>query len=147
MAFPATQVASTDPNTLDDYEEGTFLMTFGADAAPTGVTYGDRTMRYVKIGRLVWFGGRFTLTSKGLSGGGGVALGALPFVPTDYAAVAIARSSGHALTAGNHLSGVINSAGVIGLVQDGASGTTDVTWAMVTNSFDFMISGFYLAAA
>jgi hypothetical protein len=53
ITFPATQSASTDANTLDDYEEGTFTPTaVGSTTAGTG-TYGTRTGVYTKIGRFV----------------------------------------------------------------------------------------------
>jgi len=51
--FPSVQLASADPNTLDDYEEGTWAVDiYGATTAGT-CTYDARTARYVKIGRLV----------------------------------------------------------------------------------------------
>jgi len=49
ITFPATQSASSDANTLDDYEEGTFTPT-GASA---GYTISSSNGRYTKIGRLV----------------------------------------------------------------------------------------------
>jgi len=51
LTFPATQVASTNANCLDDYEEGTFLPAF--DIPSGSVTYGTQTAHYIKIGRLV----------------------------------------------------------------------------------------------
>lgn len=49
IGFPATQVASSDVNTLDDYEEGTWTPTLGGDA-----TYGaNHAGYYTKIGNLV----------------------------------------------------------------------------------------------
>jgi hypothetical protein len=45
IAFPATQVASSDVNTLDDYEEGTWTPTCNNGSTYTGV--------YTKIGRIV----------------------------------------------------------------------------------------------
>lgn len=51
MTFPATQVASADPNTLDDYEEGTWTP---RPVPPTGtITTYTSTGRYTKIGRSV----------------------------------------------------------------------------------------------
>ena len=52
LTFPATQVASSDVNTLDDYEEGTFTptMTFGSTAQ---VVFYDRAGKYTKIGNMV----------------------------------------------------------------------------------------------
>ncbi len=52
ITFPGTQIASTDANTLDDYEEGTFTATLtGATTAPT--TAITTTGAYTKIGKQV----------------------------------------------------------------------------------------------
>lgn len=51
ITFPATQSASTDANTLDDYEEGTFTPTIGNFTLTSG-TLGFAA-RYTKIGRQV----------------------------------------------------------------------------------------------
>jgi hypothetical protein len=52
ITFPATQVASADANTLDDYEEGTWTPQF--TAATSGAPILDAySASYVKIGRLV----------------------------------------------------------------------------------------------
>lgn len=48
LTFPATAVASTDPNTIDDYQEGTWTPAKGAGAA-----FVTATGRYTKIGNLV----------------------------------------------------------------------------------------------
>jgi hypothetical protein len=51
IKFPATQVASADANTLDDYEEGTWTPTFtGGGIAGTNLVYSGS---YTKIGRMV----------------------------------------------------------------------------------------------
>ena len=78
VTFPATQVASSDANTLDDYEEGTWTigLTFGGGS--TGITTSSNTGRYTKIGRQVTVVGRLKLTSKGSSTGSAVITG-LPF--------------------------------------------------------------------
>jgi hypothetical protein len=52
ITFPATQSASSDANTLDDYEEGTFTVT---DQSGAGLTFSNNTGRYVKVGGLVYF--------------------------------------------------------------------------------------------
>ena len=53
IGFPATQVASSDANTLDDYEEGTYSPTL------TSITLGNAVsaFKYVKIGRAVTVSG------------------------------------------------------------------------------------------
>lgn len=63
LKFPATQNASADPNTLDDYEEGTWTPVIGGATSQTGQTYGLQDGRYVKFGKwvtvvgLVYFSG------------------------------------------------------------------------------------------
>jgi hypothetical protein len=53
ITFPATQSASSNANTLDDYEEGTFTpVIVGATTAGTG-TYVSQVGRYTKIGNTV----------------------------------------------------------------------------------------------
>ena len=54
ITFPATQSASTDANTLDDYEEGTWTPTITRNASNPTITYGTQLGSYVKIGRLVY---------------------------------------------------------------------------------------------
>ncbi len=48
IVFPATQNASANANTLDDYEEGTWTPSLGGTA-----TYTTQTGTYTKIGRVV----------------------------------------------------------------------------------------------
>ena len=78
IKFPATQVASADPNTLDDYEEGTWTMGVSFGGASTGVTYALNLGTYTKIGRQVTVNGYVELSSKGSSTGDAVITG-LPF--------------------------------------------------------------------
>jgi len=49
ITFPATQSASTDANTLDDYEEGTWTPSLGGTT-----TYNTQAGRYTKVGRMVY---------------------------------------------------------------------------------------------
>jgi len=51
ITFPATAVAASDANTLDDYEEGTWTPVFTLGSG--SVTYTLQQGRYVKVGRLV----------------------------------------------------------------------------------------------
>ena len=69
IAFPATQNASSNANTLDDYEEGTWTPTLAFGGDSVGVTYATQGGTYTKIGRTVYFSARITLTSKGSSTG------------------------------------------------------------------------------
>jgi hypothetical protein len=81
ITFPATQVASADVNTLDDYEEGTWTPNVqGASTAGT-TTYSGRGGRYVKIGKLVWL--RFFATYSAATGTGNFNITGLPFAVAD----------------------------------------------------------------
>jgi hypothetical protein len=51
IKFPATQAASSDANTLDDYEEGTWTPTFSSTGA--SFSYTDQYGSYTKVGRMV----------------------------------------------------------------------------------------------
>jgi hypothetical protein len=78
IAFPATQSASTDVNTLDDYEEGTWTPGISFGGASVGVTYSQQVGRYVKVGKQVTVNGYLYLSSKGSSTGAAKITG-LPF--------------------------------------------------------------------
>jgi hypothetical protein len=79
ITFPATQSASSDANTLDDYEEGTWTPAYGDLGGPVGTTTVDGAV-YRKIGNLVVATCDITLTTKGTTTGGDLALiHGLPF--------------------------------------------------------------------
>jgi hypothetical protein len=85
ITFPATQSASTDANTLDDYEEGSWTPEIRLGGASVGVTYsGNRNGRYTKIGRIVTVSFFMELTNKG-SSTGSLTVVTLPFVPYNAA--------------------------------------------------------------
>lgn len=77
IKFPATQVPSDDPNTLDDYEEGTFTPTVFGGTTPGKTTYGTRSGKYTKVGNVVMIDVRITVTS--MDGTGALYIGGLPF--------------------------------------------------------------------
>lgn len=79
--FPATQVASSNANTLDDYEEGTWtpVVTF---ATPGNVspTYAFRNGTYIKLGRAVFYVCSIYVTSLSHStASGALKVTGLPF--------------------------------------------------------------------
>lgn len=95
ITFPATQSASTNANTLDDYEEGTFTPTvITATGTPT---YDYQVAYYTKIGRQV-FGGGIIGISNSNSLTGPIRLGGLPFTIAaglyGYAGGAVSDGSG-----------------------------------------------------
>jgi len=61
ITFPATQSASTNANTLDDYEEGTWTP---ADASGASLSFTVTSATYTKIGRIVNLLAYFTYPSN-----------------------------------------------------------------------------------
>ena len=81
ITFPATQSASTNANTLDDYEEGTWTPTYTGSTGSIGSTAyagSGQNGSYTKIGNCVTVWCRLILTSKG-SWTGEVRIAGLPF--------------------------------------------------------------------
>lgn len=75
ITFPASENLSTNANTLDDYEEGTWTAT---DASGAGLTLTGTTQKYTKIGRLV----TLSIDALGIpsnASGASIAIGGLPF--------------------------------------------------------------------
>jgi len=74
ITFPATQSASSNANTLDDYEEGTWTPTDGSGAS---LTFTGVSGSYTKVGRCVTAFAEVTypITASGLNG----VIGGLPF--------------------------------------------------------------------
>ena len=80
ITFPATQSASSDANTLDDYEEGTWtpqLLSDGGSAA--GKTYSNQAGYYTKIGNICYFSFFVQFSNKGSSNVNEANLAGLPF--------------------------------------------------------------------
>jgi hypothetical protein len=82
ITFPATQSASSNANTLDDYEEGTWTPSYFADGTAGTTTYGAQAGSYVKIGNSVWL--EIYLSWTGQTGTGNGVIGNLPFTPNSY---------------------------------------------------------------
>ena len=81
ITFPATQSASTDANTLDDYEEGTWTPAWVAATGTLGaITYENRQGTYTKVGRMVTAQGGFYNTAFAAgTGSGDLRISGLPF--------------------------------------------------------------------
>jgi hypothetical protein len=78
ITFPSTQVASSDPNTLDDYEEGTWTPTITTNSG-TSTTYSDLGGRYTKIGNIVYIRGGVRPTNGTFGAGSACTISGLPF--------------------------------------------------------------------
>jgi hypothetical protein len=122
--FPATQVPSSDPNDLDDYEEGTFTLTGWVSDASFGGSVSNQTGSYIKVGRQVTITGKFDVTAGTSTRNVGHFTGGVPF----------ARDiSGHAYYVGTADYGGNNSQGAACTNAGGASTTY---FFLYNNAFD-----------
>jgi len=76
IAFNVSQSASSDPNTLDDYEEGSFSPILKLGTTTQTQTSGGPNAIYTKIGKLVFFSIETYFTK---SGTGDFSVSSLPF--------------------------------------------------------------------
>jgi hypothetical protein len=97
ITFPATASASTDANTLDDYEEGTWTPILGAEGTVTGQTYVSQVGRYTKIGNRVYITGYVKLSVLGTLGGAYAVIKNFPFTASASAIFAGGINFGYAL--------------------------------------------------
>jgi hypothetical protein len=120
ITFPATQSASTDANTLDDYEEGTWTGTIkGSTTDPT--TPVTNTGTYTKIGRQVF--ARISFGPISTAGAAGdFSISGLPF------------SSAQAIGTGNVMTYNIVTFASAGNLCPYVSGTNAYIYYMVSNS-------------
>lgn len=152
IKFPATQVASADANTLDDYEEGSWTPTLSfTTPGDLSVTYSTQEGDYVRVGDHVFLSGRvvtsaFTYTTAT----GALRMGGLPFTPSTPAAAAIAGlviCSGFSGTFGAIGWRPINASSALDLVAQstvgGAVTTMTTTQWLTTATVNLRIAGHY----
>jgi hypothetical protein len=83
ITFPATQSASSDANTLDDYEEGTFTPVVNMLGT---ITYTTATGTYTKVGRQVFLSLNLAVSSTDTTqDSNALQISGLPFAPQQYA--------------------------------------------------------------
>lgn len=147
VKFPATQTASSDVNTLDDYEEGSWTPLIGGTGGESGQTYGSRAGTYVKIGKLVIVQFICTLVAKGTITDN-VVIGNFPFPVASGYFTALMWDA----LAGNFVSVVaLPSVGTSGAEVRGAaaaatSNNTALTTANITDTTTFSGTIIYHAA-
>jgi hypothetical protein len=157
LTFPATQAASADANTLDDYEEGTFTPTIqdNSDSPDEGQTYYIQVGRYIKIGKMVHFQINLSINSIGTLTTSQIArIAPLPFAAVNaantYATAYSAYGGSLALdTAGANITGLIyTNTSYIGLRQwTGTGGTTSCLVSNVSAGAHMVFGGSYEANA
>lgn len=140
IKFPATQNASADANTLDDYEEGTFSMGLAFAGVSTGITFSANTYHYTKIGDRLYFDGLSSLTNKGAATGS-ARLNNLPFTVNGSSAATIGYVQ--AITRAAQM--MAYASGTTILLDDLAitGGQTNLTNTNFADNSQILISGHY----
>ena len=88
FTFPATQSASTNANTLDDYEEGTWTPVATVGFTIVGATVASGS--YTKIGNLVQVTGSLGGETTIASAGGNTRITGMPFTSVSSSVCAVA---------------------------------------------------------
>lgn len=142
IKFPATQNASANANTLDDYEEGTFTPVLKFGGATTGITYGVQSGVYTKVGNAVTIALQISLSSKGSATGSATITG-LPF--TNAALQKALANILATFTLTGSFQTVVSASGTTIDMSQQASGTwSQVTDAQFNNASVLVITGTYM---
>ena len=112
ITFPATQSASSDANTLDDYEEGTWTPNQGSGLTVTGTFSSSGS--YTKIGRVV------TIIAT-VQGSGNISATALGQISSNLPFSSVAGGGAYGT----------------GLAYNNSASTTSVTQAVATDIYTF----------
>jgi hypothetical protein len=156
IGFLASQDASSDANTLDDYEEGTWTPGIADDTGDTtgeGQAYSYQVGTYVKIGKTVFLKGSVSISDLGtMAAGNGVQLRGLPFtaatLTSERSSAFVGSAASLAITAGWTLSGVIYSGSSIMYINTWSltSGTTSLRIDALSDGGSLFFTAIYDAA-
>jgi hypothetical protein len=128
IKFPATQVASSDPNTLDDYEEGTWTPTVVGSSTAGTATYSVQSGTYTKIGRLVTV--TYAVSYSSGTGTGNLRIASVPFAVSGAYFYGTADLYNIVMSANSFPTVVFgNSASVLDMYQTAVGGGTLTTIA------------------
>jgi hypothetical protein len=151
ITFPATQSASSDANTLDDYEEGTWTPSFFGTVTAGSPTYTNRLAAYTKVGRSVSVTCYMSITNKG-GMAGNLQISGLPFTAISggyYSAHAVAEFSGLTFASGRTQLGLeqSHSATTITVYSSGSGvGDSQQTIANTDDSTFIIFAGTYFTS-
>lgn len=145
IKFPATQNASANANTLDDYEEGTWTIGVSFGNGTTGLTYSRQVATYTKVGNRPMVNGDALLSNKGSSTGTARVTG-LPFTSDSTAnnnqVMTCFMESASSLS-GNQQPFIAPSATTATLYQSATGSGSVLTDTNFGNGTEVMISGPY----
>jgi hypothetical protein len=151
LKFPGTQNPSTDVNTLDDYEEGSWTPVLGGSGGTSGQVYSSQVGKYTKIGKRVFFQGYLALSTKGTITTA-VQIQGLPFtsenVSNQYSSSAVWFNTltTNWINVVAYVNPNATTMDVVGM-QAAAVSMTSLATADIANTTQIMVSGHYNAAA
>jgi hypothetical protein len=152
IKFNASAMSSSDVNTLDDYEEGTWTPVL-KDSNDDVVVFSTEVGTYTKIGKVVHVQFYITTSSLGdAASGGALRLFGLPFstsaTANSYATLRAGYGTGLAIDAGDFISCYINTNAVFGHMQlwTDAGGSIGFTDAHLSADGGLMMQGSYIAS-
>lgn len=142
IKFPSNQSSSNNPNTLDDYEEGTWTPSF-TGSSTTNFTYSTNTATYTKIGNTVYIKGILGVSLTG-SSAGTLTIGTLPFT-SDTPLMSVFTGDMYNFSAG--ITGSINctlgSTTSLVLYKYVGGNRTSISVTEMKNNCEYLFSGFY----
>jgi hypothetical protein len=146
LKFPAPQNPSSDPNTLDDYAEGTFTPLINGTSVAGAATYTTQVGQYVKIGSLVWIDIELNWTAH--TGTGNLIVNGLPFTSALSIGPALSiYAQNIGMTAGNVMTCLLSPGSTQVLLRQTPVGGGGASQVPMDGSGSIIISGFYMAAA
>lgn len=149
IGFPAIQNASSNANTLDDYEEGSWTPAISFGGATTGITYTSQVGKYIKIGKEVYVSARIQLSSNGSATGAFLITG-LPFTAVNSEARGcgtVGYYDGLASITGTPSVMAVNNTTTAQVRIPGATQATSLTDANFSAFADFYFTLVYEASA
>lgn len=148
IAFPATASISSNANTLDDYEEGTFTPSLLFGGGNTDLVASVSNGRYTKIGRIVAFTIYITLTAKG-SSTGDATITNLPFTSVNGVINPLASYFAIVSSVSGHAMPIVSTSTTTVLLRHLTSGTTasNMTQANFNDTSTINIQGYLETAS
>jgi len=131
VTFPATQSASTDANTLDDYEEGTWTPSWTVGAG--SFTVSSTSAAYVKIGKTIHIFGFVAISAA--SGASTLNMSGLPFTASNTPGVRQTILAREDQSTGKMGQLYLNNNGTTGALQDytGSTSVISANWTWIFN--------------
>jgi hypothetical protein len=126
ITFPATQSDSSNANTLDDYEEGTWTPTDGSGA---GLTFSVTSAIYTKIGRVVT--ASFQLAYPVTANASVAIIAGFPFTSAIFSTAAATASSSVGVVIVPRIEGTTNFARIINPITNSSLTNAQMSGATI----------------